>query len=388
MQEFKEILTQLRAEGLYRAVLQIDSETSATVRLQGRDVLVFCANNYLGLANHDRLKKAATEAIETWGSGAGAARLVSGNIALYGAVEKKLAQYKGTAAALVFSTGYMANLGAIGAIAKKGDLILADRLNHASLVDACRLSGARFRIYRHRDTAQLEMLLQKRNAGQNVLIVSDGVFSMEGDIAPLPEILRLADRYDAQVYLDDAHATGVLGENGGGTAAYFGCSNTRLIQMGTFSKALGGFGGFVAGTEDLIHLLINKARPFIYTTALPASVLASALAALELLQSDPSLIQQLWRNRAYFVQKISELGFDILGSETPIVPLLVGSPEKALAFSKHLLEKNILVSAIRPPTVPKGTARLRVTLMATHTKEQIDVLLHELECIGQRLKVI
>ncbi|NOY85012.1 MAG: 8-amino-7-oxononanoate synthase [Nitrospirae bacterium] len=388
MQEFKEILTQLRAEGLYRALLQIDSEASATVRLQGRDVLVFCANNYLGLANDARLKKAATEAIEAWGSGAGAARLVSGNIGLYGAVEKKLAQCKGTAAALVFSTGYMANLGAIGAIVKKGDLILADRLNHASLVDACRLSDARFRVYRHRDTAQLEMLLQKRNAGQNVLIVSDGVFSMEGDIAPLPEILRLADYYDAQVYLDDAHATGVLGENGGGTAAHFGCSSARLIQMGTFSKALGGFGGFVAGTEDLIHLLINKARPFIYTTALPASVLASALAALELFQNDPSLIQQLWRNRAYFVQKISELGFDILGSETPIVPLLIGSPEKALLFSKQLLEKDILVSAIRPPTVPKGTARLRVTLMASHTKEQIDVLLHELECIGQRLKVI
>ncbi len=388
MEEFKEILTQLQAQGLYRALLQTDSGASPSVSVQGRDVLVFCANNYLGLANHPSLKKAATEAIETWGTGAGAARLVSGNVGLYGAVEKKLAQCKGTAAALVFSTGYMANLGVIGTIVKKGDLILADRLNHASLVDACRLSGARFRIYRHRDTAQLEMLLQKRKSGQNVLIVSDGVFSMEGDIAPLPELLRLADLYDAQVYLDDAHATGVLGKNGGGTAAHFACSNVRLIQMGTFSKALGGFGGFVAGSEDLIDLLINKARPFIYTTALPPSVLASALSALEWIQNDPDLITQLWKNRAYFAHKVSELGFNTLGSETPIVPLLIGSSEKALAFSKYLLERDILVSAIRPPTVPKDTARLRVTLMATHTKDQIDTLLHELGRIGKRLEVI
>lgn len=388
MQQFKETLTQLRTQGLYRSLLQIDSETSASIKLKGRSVLVFCANNYLGLANHPKLKKAASEATEVWGTGAGAARLVSGNLGLYREVEARLAQYKHTESALIFSTGYMANLGAIGAIVKKGDLILADRLNHASLVDACRLSGASFRIYRHCDTAHLEKLLQKRKSGQNVLIVSDGVFSMDGDIAPLPEILRLADLHDAEVYLDDAHATGVLGQNGGGTAEHFRLSNPRLIQMGTFSKALGGFGGFVAGTEDLMHLLINKARPFIYTTALPPSVLASAHAALELIQNTPGLIVQLWENRTYFYKKVSELGFDTLGSETPIVPILIGSPEKALTFSKHLLEKDILVSAIRPPTVAKGTARLRVTLMATHTQDQIDVLLRELECIGKALRVI
>lgn len=388
MQQFKEILTQLRTQGLYRSLLQTDSETSTSTKLKGRSVLVFCANNYLGLANHPRLKKAAVEAIEIWGTGAGAARLVSGNLGLYREVEAKLAQYKHTESALIFSTGYMANLGTLGAIVKKGDLILADRLNHASLVDACRLSGASFRIYRHGNTAHLEKLLQKRKSGQNVLIVSDGVFSMDGDIAPLPEILRLADLYDAEVYLDDAHATGVLGQNGGGTAEHFGLLNSRLIQMGTFSKALGGFGGFVAGTDDLIHLLINKARPFIYTTALPPSVLASALAALELIQNTPDLIVQLWKNRTYFYKKVSELGFNTLGSETPIVPLLIGSPEKALTFSENLLEKDILVAAIRPPTVAKGTARLRVTLMATHTQDQIDVLLYELERIGKALRVI
>ncbi len=388
MRQFKETLRQLRAQGLYRSLLQTDSATSTSVKQDGQKALLFCANNYLGLANHPVLKKAAAEAAETWGAGAGAARLVSGNHYLYKTLESKLAQYKHTAAALIFSTGYMANLGTIPAIVQKGDLILADRLNHASLVDGCRLSGASFRIYRHRDTVHLEKLLQKRKSGQNVLIVSDGVFSMDGDIAPLPEIVRLAENYDARIYLDDAHATGVLGQNGGGTAEHFGLSNPRLIQMGTFSKALGGFGGFVAGTEDLIQLLINKARPFVYTTALPPGVLASALAALELVQSRPHLMAQLWENQAYFHQKISELGFNLLGSETPIVPILIGSSEKALTFSKHLLEKGILVSAIRPPTVPKGSARLRVTLMAVHTQAQIDLLLHALKDIGKKLRII
>lgn len=388
MRKFQETLTQLQVQGLYRSLVSIDSGAGSSFKDKGRDVLLFCSNNYLGLANHPALKNAALEAVQRWGAGAGAARLVSGNLALYQELEAKLAQCKHTQSALVFSTGYMANLGAICAIAQKGDLIVADRLNHASLVDGCRFSGATFRIYRHRDMAHLEKLLQKRKKGQNVLIVSDGVFSMDGDIAPLPEILHLAETYDAEVYLDDAHGTGVLGHHGGGIAEHFGFSSPRLIQMGTFSKALGGFGGFVAGTEDLVQFLINKARPFIYTTALPPSVLASALAALDLIQNRPRLIEQLWKNRAYFFQKVSELGFDTLLSETPIIPILIGSPEKALTFSKHLLEKGILVSAIRPPTVPKGTARLRVTLMATHTQDQIDVLLHELECIGKALRVI
>lgn len=388
MRQFKETLAHLHKQGLYRSLLPIDSETSSSIRHNGQDVLLFCSNNYLGLANHPTLKKAAAEAVHHWGAGAGAARLVSGNLRPYNEVEIKLAQCKHTAAALIFSTGYMANLGAMSVLAQKGDLILADRLNHASLIDGFRRSGATLRIYRHRDMDHLEKLLRKRKTGQNVLIVSDGVFSMDGDITPLTQILHLAETHDAEVYIDDAHATGVLGPNGGGTAEHFEVSSPRLIQMGTFSKALGGFGGFVAGTEDLIQLLINKARPFIYTTALPPSVLASAGAALDLIQNTPDLIKQLWKNRAYFHQKVSELGFNTFNSETPIVPLFIGNAEKALAFSNHLLEKGILVSAIRPPTVPKDTARLRVTLMATHTPEQIDTLLHELECIGKMLRVI
>ncbi len=388
MFQFEKALTKLEQQHLSRALIPLDSESSTVARRNGRELLLFCTNNYLGLANHPKLKAAAISAIQARGVGAGASRLISGHSDLNDDLEAKVARFKSAESALVFSSGYMTNIGAIGSIAQKEDLILADRLNHASLVVGCRLSGGRFRVYAHKDMTQLRRLLSNRKTIQNVLIVTDGIFSMDGDIAPLPEILALAEEYDASIYLDDAHATGVLGVHGGGTCDHFKLSSSRIIQMGTFSKACGGFGGFIAGKGALKQYLINKASSFIYTTALPPGVLATALAALELIEAEGSLRKGLWKNRAYFCERAAQLGFDTLASETPIVPLCIGSSEKAVDFSKRLFEDGIYIPPIRPPTVPEGTSRLRVTLTAAHTKCQIDFLLSRLEKIGKDLRVI
>ena len=388
MFHFQEQIGRLKEQHLFRSLIEIESEQSTTIERDGREYLLFCSNNYLGLANHPRLKAAAAAAAQKWGVGAGASRLVSGNIDINRSLELRLAQFKETESALVFSSGYMANIGCLSALIDKTDLILADRLNHASLVDGCRLSRGKFRIYRHKDIHQLRKLLSNRKKTQDTLIVTDGVFSMEGDLTPLPEILSLAEEYDALIYLDDAHGTGVLGPRGKGTCDHFGVSNDRIVQMGTFSKALGGFGGFVAGSDLLVKYLINKARPFIYTTGLPPSVLATALASLELVEENRFLRETLWNNRKYLSERLTQLGFDLCGSETPIIPLRVGSSEKALLFSQKLLQEGIFIPAIRPPTVPSGTSRLRISLMATHTREQIDFLLFFLEKIGKELRFI
>ncbi|MFQ5543187.1 MAG: 8-amino-7-oxononanoate synthase [Nitrospiria bacterium] len=388
MDQFEKELASLKNRDLHRTLTAIESEQSASMVLGHEKILTFCSNNYLGLANHPALKKAAVSAIQTWGVGAGASRLISGNLQLYRQLEKRLAEFKSTESTLVFNSGYGANTGAIPAITKKGDLLLSDRLNHASLVAGCRLSEATFRIYRHKDMDQLQKLLADRKKNQNAFIVTDGIFSMDGDIAPLPEIIHLAELYDAAIYLDDAHATGVLGASGRGSPDYFQTSSVRLIQMGTFSKALGSFGGFIAGRKTLVDVLINKAKSFIYTTALPPSVLATSLAALDVIQQDKTLRERLWTNTHYFHQKVSTLGFQTFGSKTPIVPIRIGNNEKALIFSKQLFQNKIYIPAIRPPTIPKGTARLRVTLMASHTQEQIDTLLFHLEKIGKELRII
>jgi len=384
----KDELARLQKQHRLRTLRRVASPTSTTIELEGKKVLLFCSNNYLGLANHPLLKKAAISAVETWGVGSGASRLISGSLHLNQKLEEKLAQLKCTEAALVFNSGYTTNLGVLSAIIQKGDLILADRLNHASLIDGCRLSRGTFRVYRHKDMAQLEKLLKQRKTSQQTFIVTDGLFSMDGDIAPLPELVDLAERYDATIYLDDAHATGVLGEHGGGSLDHFQVASPRIIQMGTLSKALGGLGGFICGRRSLIDYLVNKARPFIYTTALPPSVLATGLAALDLIEKEPQIREQLWKNRAYFHKKLRALGFDTFESETPIIPIRVGESDKALAFSEYLLDHGLFVQAIRPPTVPEGTARLRVTLMATHSLEEMDTLLTQLEAGGKALGVL
>lgn len=388
MPNMKEELSALEQKHLLRKLTAVGFATSTHIEQDGKSYLLFSSNNYLGLANHPILKSAAISAIETWGVGAGASRLVSGNCPLYAELEVALAKFKCTESALVFNSGYTTNIGALGAILKKGDLVLSDRLNHASLIDGARRSEGTFRVYRHKDVSHLKAMLSRRSRGQRAVVVTDGIFSMEGDIAPLPEIVHLAEAYDALVYLDDAHATGVLGPHGRGTCDHFHITNPRIIQMGTLSKALGGFGGLIAANRLLIDYLINKTGPFIYTTALPPSLLASALAAINLIQKDDSFRKKLWQHTGYVRQKVTSLGFDTLGSETPIIPIRVGSSEMALAFSRRLFNEGIYLPAIRPPTVPEGSARLRISLMATHTQEQIDFLLKSLEEIGKELRLI
>ncbi len=386
--QFEEEIDYLRSRNLLRTLTSVDAKLDALITIQGKQFLDFSSNNYLGFANNPKLKAAAIEAVQTWGVGSGASRLLSGNLRLYEMLEEKIAAMKSCENALVFNSGYTANIGILSALIGKKDLVLLDRLNHASLIDGVKLSEGSLRVYRHKDMMQLARLLSQRLAGQKAMIVTDGVFSMDGDIAPLPEIVALADQYDALIYLDDAHATGVLGEHGRGTCAHFHLHSDRVIQMGTLSKALGCFGAFVAGSDLLISYLVNKARALIYTTALPPSVLATAIAALILTEEEAEHREKLWVNTNAFRKSVMALGYNTCGSETPIVPLFIGEADKAVAFSKRLMEEGIYVPAIRPPTVPKGQSRLRITLMSTHTKEQIDFLILKLKEIGFALGIL
>ena len=343
--------------------------------MDGKKVLMFSSNNYLGLANHPELKRASADAAWTYGTGSGASRLISGNMEIHQTLEKELALFKGTEKALLFSSGYHANLGVLSALAGEGDLILSDELNHASIVDGCRLSRAEVWVYQHVNMDSLRGLLQKSSRFKNRLIVTDSVFSMDGDIAPLPDIVDLAERYSALVMVDDAHGTGVLGKNGKGVVEHFGLEGKVGIQMGTLGKALGSFGAYIAASEDLIHYLINKTRTLLYTTALPPSICGSVLAALKILSKHPELINQLKRNAVYFREGLKNLGYRIPEGETPILPLVLGDPSVTMDTAQRLFDEGIYVQGIRPPTVPEGTSRLRITLMATHTRDQLDFAL-------------
>lgn len=369
---FKQAIDNLKKRGLYRRLRKIESEQGPRVIVEGKEVILLSSNNYLGLANHPRLKEASLLATEKYGVGSGASRLISGNNPLYEELEERLARLKGTEAALVFSTGYMANLGVITTLTGKGDVIFTDELNHASIIDACRLSRAEIKTYRHKDIAHLEQLLNEDNKKGTRLIVTDGVFSMDGDIAPLPKIVQLAKRHSAILMVDDAHGTGVLGKNGGGTVEHFGLEGVVDIHMGTLGKALGSFGAYIAGSRDLIEYLINRSRPFIYTTALPPAILATAITAIDIIENEPSLREKLWANRNRFYNGIKNLGYNTLESETPIIPIFIGDTERTVDIAEGLFEKGIFCPAIRPPTVPRGTSRLRATVMATHTVEDID----------------
>ena len=290
----------LKKEGLYRTLRDVEGPQSATMVIDGKKVVQFSSNDYLGLANHPRLKAAAKEAIEAYGSGSGASRLVSGNLVLNGQVEEKIAHLKKQESGLLFNSGYMANIGIINALAGEGDVIFSDQLNHASIVDACRMSKAETKVYPHKDMDALEEMLKQSNHYKQRLLVTDGIFSMDGDIAPLPDLVNLTDRYECMLMVDDAHGTGVLGANGGGTGEHFGLEDKIDVSMGTFGKALGGFGAFAAGDRTLRPFLINYARSFIFTTGLPPAVIASALAALELLEEEPALREKLWENVRFF----------------------------------------------------------------------------------------
>jgi glycine C-acetyltransferase/8-amino-7-oxononanoate synthase len=385
---FDDDLARLDAQHLLRRLRQTESGPSPVVSIEGHPAILMAANDYLGLATHPALKQAAIAAIEQYGVGSGAARLVSGTLPPHVELETALARFKGSDGSLLFGSGYLANLGLIPALTRSGGLILADRLCHASLLDGCRLSEATFRVFRHRDLAHLEQLLAKRAPSGSVLIVTDGVFSMDGDLAPLPELATLAERYGAHLLVDDAHGTGVMGKTGRGTLEHFDVESRVPFHMGTLSKALGGSGAYVAGPMSLIQHLVNRARSFIYTTAPPPAVAAASLAALRIIQQEPERRARLWANRQRWVEGLVGLGYRIADTASPIVPVLVGPAEPAVRLAERLLQLGVYAPAIRPPTVPEGTSRIRTTVSSEHQPEHLARALEAFRQAGEELRLI
>ncbi len=364
--------TELEQAGLLRHLRTVMSPPTGVITLDGNYVVNLGSNNYLGLSTHPRVMSAAASAAMVYGAGASGSRLLSGNSELYTTLEANLAKTKGTEAALVFSSGYAANTSIIPVLAGEGDLILSDALNHASIIDGCRLSRATKKVYRHCDVEHLKTLLAESSDFRRRLIVTDGVFSMDGDIAPLPDIYELAKEYNAMLLVDDAHGFGVLGKDGSGTVAHCGLEGQDIIQMGTLSKAIGGLGGYVAGHRVLIDLLINRARGFIFTTGLPPATLSAADAALNVMRSSRNLRCHLLNHAETMKTALTDLGYTLLPSETQILPVIIGEPQRATDVAEALLAEDVFAPAIRPPAVPAGTSRLRVTVMATHTDSDIE----------------
>ena len=385
---FEDELCQLDAQSLRRRLRPLGSATGPVVTIDGRPVILLASNDYLGLATHPRLKQAAIAATERYGSGAGAARLISGTLPPHDELETALAKFKGTEAALTFGSGYLANIGLIPALIEAGGLVYADRLCHASLLDGCRLSGASFRVFRHRDVAHLRALLSKRPARQPALIVTDGLFSMDGDLAPLPDLADAAEAFGATLYVDDAHGTGVMGAQGRGTLEHFGLEARIPFHMGTFGKALGTGGAYVVGASTTIQYFVNKARSFLFATAPPPATAAATIAALEVVQSEPDRRTRLWENRDYLATGLARLGFRLGQSQSPILPVLIGEPTVALALAEQLFERGVYAPAIRPPTVPRGGSRLRVTVTSEHTRAQLDHALTAFQAAGHALRLI
>jgi len=378
----------IEARGLLRAPRTIEGPVGPRVSIDGRDTLLFCTNDYLGLANHPAVKLAAKGAVDKYGAGAGASRLVAGTLSIHQELEASLAELKGAEAAIVFGSGYLANIGTVSALMQQGDIIYSDALNHASIIDACRLSHASVRVFPHKDTLALEKMLDDDAEFGKRLIVTDGVFSMDGDIAPLPELVRLASEYECYLMVDDAHATGVVGPDGRGTAAHFGLEGHIVIQMGTLSKALGSYGAFVAGTRELIDYLVNRARSFIFTTALPPASAAAALEALRVIGREPHRREQLWNNANLLREGLIALGFDVGSSETFIIPVIISDARECLGMAEALLEEGVFAQAIRPPSVPRGASRLRVVPTAEHSKDDIEFAIEAFGRAGKKCGVV
>ncbi len=383
-QAFADELAAVRTAGLWRELRRIEGPVDTWVTVDGVRALALCSNNYLGLANHPALAAAAARAAAAYGVGAGASRLISGSLAIHRDLEARLARFKHTAAALLFPTGYHANVGTITTLVRRGDAVFSDRLNHASIIDGCRLSGAEVHVYPHADPAALDAELARSTARRR-LVVTDSVFSMDGDHAPLGEICRVAAARGAMVMVDEAHATGVEGPTGAGLVEALGLGDAVSVQMGTLGKALGAAGAFVAGSRALVDLLVNRARSFIYTTAPSPPVIAAVDAALDIVAREPERRTRLAAISATLRARLAALGFEIPLGEGPIIPVMAGTSERALAWSRDLLERGVFVQAIRPPTVPDGTARLRVTLMATHTDDDLEHAIAAFAALRERL---
>jgi len=368
--DIESALDEIRDRGLMRRMRMISGPQGPRVLLDGRPVLLLCSNNYLGLADHPRVREAAAEAAMRYGAGAGASRLVSGNMRIHRRLEERLAEFKGSETALLFGSGYLANVGIVQALARSGEVVFSDALNHASIVDGCRLAGAETFVYEHRDVDHLAWGLEQAG-GRGSLIVTDGVFSMDGDVAPLPEIVELAQRHDARVMVDEAHGTGAIGPDGRGAVAAAGLEDEVDLIVGTLGKALGSYGAYVCCDRRMAKYLVNTARPLIFSTALGPPAVAAAMAALALLREEPRRVEKLQRNGTILREALAAEGLPGVASETHILPLVIGDAEEAVAVSERALERGVFAQAIRPPTVEAESSRLRLTVMASHTKAEL-----------------
>jgi 8-amino-7-oxononanoate synthase len=384
--ELENRLSHMKEKGLYRTLKTMQSAPGTEVDIDGRKQLVCSSNNYLGLSNDKRLIRAAQDAIETFGIGSSGARLTTGNTSLHEQLEKKLASFKKTESALLFSSGYLANIGVLSSIPGKSDVILSDQLNHASVIDGCRLSRAHTVIYEHVNMVDLKQKLEATGQYERRFIVTDGVFSMDGTLAPLPEIMKLAEKYKAYVIVDDAHATGVLGKTGGGTSEHFHVQPDIII--GTLSKAVGTEGGFVAGSRILIDFLRNHARTFIFQTSMSPAICAASYTALEIIEKSDEKRSRLFAAVGEITKGLKGMGFNVKGGMTPVVAVLIGSSTKAVSFSQSLQSKGIYASAIRPPTVAEGQSRIRITITSEYKDNEIERILDSFYITGKEMKVI
>ncbi len=386
-------IEELKKKGTHFRLRVLDDAQAPVCHYDGRQVINLASNNYLGLCNHPKLKEAAEKATRELGVGPGAVRTIAGTMKIHMELEEKIARFKNVEACVVFQSGFTANAGTVSAILGKEDFIISDELNHASIIDGARLSRAKIKVFRHKDVAHAEELLRElRNEPGHKLLITDGVFSMDGDIGPVDKLADLAGKYGAIMMVDDAHASGVLGRNGRGTVDHFQCHGRVDIQVGTLSKAIGAIGGYVCGSKDLVDFLYHRARPFLFSTSHPPSVTATCIAAFDLLEQEPERIERLWANTRSFKAELGRLGFDIGGvntpaSETPITPIIVGEGRRAMDFSRALFDAGVMATGIAFPTVPEGKARIRTIMTSEHTPEQLDRALEILEKTARRMGI-
>jgi glycine C-acetyltransferase len=387
-------LDDLRQRGTFFKLRVLDDQQGPVCTYDGKRVINLASNNYLGLCNHPRLREAAIAATQKYGVGSGAVRTIAGTMRIHMELEEKIAAFKGVEACVVFQSGFAANAGTVGSILGKDDFILSDELNHASIIDGARLSRAKIKVFRHKDVAHAEELLQEiQHEPGHKLLITDGVFSMDGDIGPVDKLAELAEKYGAIMMIDDAHASGVLGRNGRGSADHFHVTHKVDVQVGTLSKAIGALGGYVCGSRDLVDFLYHRARPFLFSTSHPPSVAATCIAAFDMLEDEPDRIARLWANTSYFKQQLSDAGFDVGGvstpkSETPITPILIGDGRRTMEFSKALFDAGVMATGIAFPTVPEGKARIRTIMTSEHTHAEIDQALEVITTVARKTGVL
>jgi glycine C-acetyltransferase len=381
-------LDTLRQQGLYRSLRVLNDRQQATSHVDGQTVVNLSSNNYLGLTTHPKLVGAAIKAIEDFGVGSGSVRTIAGTMAIHLELERRLAVFKKTEAVVVFQSGFAANAGTVSALLTKDDVIISDELNHASIIDGCRLSKAAIKVFPHKDAAAARTILQGLPAGQRKLLITDGVFSMDGDLGALPALCDLAEEFGCIMMVDDAHASGVFGKNGRGTVDHFGMHGRVDIQVGTLSKAMGALGGYVAGSKALIEFLYHRARPFLFSTSHPPSVVATCIAALDVLEHDPAIIERLWDNTRFFKAGLKALGFNTGLSESPITPVIAGEGSRAMKLSDRLFEEGVFAQGIAFPTVARDKARVRTIVTATHTRAELQFALDKFAKVGRELGLI